>query len=65
MIICFLAPKIDATSKVDLSKFVPKNVNKLTEEEVVDELVESILYNKGEDLCSMWLKNLFQSYYTS
>lgn len=49
MIICFLAPKIDATSKVDLSKFVPKNVNKLTEEEVVDELVESILYNKGED----------------
>lgn len=54
MIICFLAPKIDATSKVDLSKFVPKNVNKLTEEEAVDELVESILYNKGEDLCSMW-----------
>lgn len=25
-------------------------MNKLTEEEVVDELVESILYNKGEDL---------------
>lgn len=47
IIICFVAQKIDATSKVDLSKFVPKNVNKLTEEEVVDELVESILYNKG------------------
>lgn len=45
-----LAPKIDATSKGDLSKFVPKNVNKLTEEEVVDELVESILYNKDDIL---------------
>lgn len=54
MMICFLVLKIDVILKVDLSKFVFKNVNRLIEEEVVDELVESIFYNKGEDFCLMW-----------
>ncbi|XP_062591770.1 uncharacterized protein LOC134253272 [Saccostrea cucullata] len=43
-------PRIDKKSTANLSKYLPKNIDKLTEEDVLDELAENVIYNRDDIL---------------
>ncbi|XP_061196917.1 uncharacterized protein LOC133205176 [Saccostrea echinata] len=43
-------PTIDKKSTANLSKYLPKNLDKLTEEEVLEELMENVIYNRDDIL---------------